>query len=109
VLNTSCQVGAALGLATLGSISIALVANAWDAKIAALPPHEHAVAAGLAKTVAGGQTDGVAPSLAGAARDAFVTGMRGAMLTAGALVLLAAATTYVGSRRRERAPEAVPT
>ena len=61
VLNTARQVGAALGLAALGSIATA---------------------------VAGGSLTG---------SDDFLSGMRVAMLTAGALVLAAGALTWVGA------------
>ena len=61
VLNTARQVGAALGLAALGSIATA---------------------------VAGGSLTG---------SDDFLSGMRVAMLTAGALVLAASVLTWVGA------------
>jgi hypothetical protein len=92
VLNSSRQVGAAIGLAALGSIGAAIVADRWRAKVETFPASDRDVARGLAKTVAGGDGtavgDRIGLQFVAAAHDAFTSGTRSAMIIAGLLVLL---------------------
>ena len=104
VLNSSRQVGSAVGLAALSSIGTTIAAREWDDKIAALSPAAHERAEALTKSVAGGESTEVADQLGsglvGAAEAAFVSGFRAAMVIGGVLVLIGAAIAYYGSRAR---------
>src|SRR6185503_2622197 len=97
ILNSSRQVGAAVGLAVLGSLSVAAASRAWRASLGAFPEAARAQAAALVQQVAGGE--GPAGALA-PAFDAFVAGYRVALLIAGLLLLLGAAVAYTGLRAR---------
>ncbi len=102
VLNTARQAGASVGLAVLGSISLAVVARAWDARIPRLPAGSRDAAAGLVQQVAGGEATAVGRQLGGnasrLAAESFVPGARVALLVAGALMLVAALLAYVKLR-----------
>ena len=98
VLNTARQAGASVGLAVLGSVSLAAVTRAWDARIPSLPPGSRAAAPGFVQQVAGGEVDAVGRRLGvrrcGLATESFVPGLRVALLVAGLLMLAAAALSY---------------
>jgi hypothetical protein len=106
VLNTSRQVGAAIGLAAFGSIGATIARGDWAGHVRALAPTVRERATELSPIVAGGQGATVASRLGAAqghaADAAFVSGLRGAMLVAGGLILLVAALAVV-LRPRARA------
>ncbi len=109
ILNSSRQVGAAVGLAVLGSISVAAVSNAWLASPGALPETARAKAAALLQQVAGAEADAVAAILGPEARlaaiDAFLSGYRAAMMIAGVLLVVAAVIAFAGLRAGTPAPK----
>jgi EmrB/QacA subfamily drug resistance transporter len=98
VLNSSRQVGAALGLAVLGSLSVAAVTDAWNDRIPDLPADVQAQARTLDQRVAGGEGEAVAATLGEEAREpafeAFVSGLHAALWGAGAAMLVAAALAF---------------
>ena len=111
VLNTARQFGAAIGIAALVSVGATLARDDWTSHAESLG----AEAVALAPLVAGAETATVQKQLGAAevpaASDAFVAGMRVALLAAAALALAAAALiatagSYRGSPRR--APRARP-
>jgi EmrB/QacA subfamily drug resistance transporter len=91
VLNSSRQVGAALGLAIVATASAFAATRAWDDYVATLPASVQTEARGFTGAVTGADSEAVAAKLgdqAGAqASDAFVSGFRTAMIVAGAMVL----------------------
>jgi EmrB/QacA subfamily drug resistance transporter len=104
VLNSSRQLGTTLGLAVLGSISVAAVTRAWDDRVAGLPPVVRGHADALVQRVAGGEGRAVG-SLLGLetprpAFEAFISGLHAAMWVAAAGMLVAAAIAFVGLRAR---------
>jgi EmrB/QacA subfamily drug resistance transporter len=80
VLNASRQLGAALGLAVLGSISVAAVTRSWTGPDA------------VVQRVAGGELGGAA------AHDAFMAGLHAGLWTAAAATLVVAAVAFLGLR-----------
>ena len=103
VVNSSRQVGGALGIAALGSIGAFLATNAWNDKIAGLPPVAHAKAEAATPIVLGGQGSVIAAAsgsqaLGDAAFQAFMDGVQGAMLAGSVLAFCAAAAAYFGLR-----------
>jgi EmrB/QacA subfamily drug resistance transporter len=112
VLNSFRQVGAAVGLAAIGSVSAAIVARAWDDEIAVLPPASRSTAQGVLEQVTGGESQVVSERLgsdaARSATDAFVSGYRSAMLVAGGLILLSCAVAFAGTRARKDEKRAAP-
>jgi EmrB/QacA subfamily drug resistance transporter len=100
VVNASRQVGGALGIAVLGSVAASLARSQWGSASSGLPD---AVRTGLEPIVVGGQTRVVGalagPAAQSAAADAFVHGVRGAMLVAAAVTLIGAVVAFVGLRR----------
>ena len=104
ILNSSRQVGAAVGLAVLGSLSVATASHAWRASLGAFPEAARAQAAALVQQVAGGEGPAVAaavgPGALAPAFDAFVAGYRVALLIAGLLLLVGAAVACIGLRPR---------
>jgi hypothetical protein len=105
IFNSSRQVGAAVGLAVLGSLSVATASRAWRASLDALHESARARAAALVQQVAGGEGTAVAaavgPGALVPAFDAFVAGYRVALLIAGLLLLLGAAIAFTGLRARQ--------
>ncbi len=103
VFNSSRQVGGAVGLAALGSISATVVAGRWSAALLDLPESSRAGGLALTHQVAGGQGALVGQRLGQAAvrsaNDAFMAGLRAAMLTAGALMLVGSLLTLIAGRR----------
>ena len=80
VLNAARQLGAALGLAVLGSISVAAVTRSWTGSDA------------VVQRVAGGELGGAA------AHDAFMAGLHAGLWTAAAAMLVIAAVAFLGLR-----------
>jgi DHA2 family methylenomycin A resistance protein-like MFS transporter len=112
VLNTARQFGAAIGLAALVSIGATVARTEWSDHARTLDPGLRSRAAELAPIVAGGDSAAVARRLGAqqvpAASDAFVSGMRAAMLAAGAFTLLAAALTALARPRAHPPPAPAP-
>ena len=104
VLNTARQFGAAVGLAALVSIGASVARDDWTDHARALGSE----AVALAPFVAGGENATVERQLGAAqvpaASDAFVAGMRAALLAAGALALAAAVLIATSGSARRRAP-----
>jgi MFS transporter, DHA2 family, methylenomycin A resistance protein len=104
ILNSSRQIGAAIGLAVLGSISVATVSGAWHASLGALPEATRAHAPALVQQVAGAEAQAVAavlgPAAMAPALDAFIAGYRLSLTVAGTLLLVAAVIAFaaLGSR-----------
>jgi DHA2 family multidrug resistance protein-like MFS transporter len=103
VVNSSRQVGGALGIAVLGAIAAVLATNSWSDTISSLPPAAHARAEAATPIVLGGQGSVVAAAsgsqaLGNAALQAFMDGVQGAMLAGSVLAFCAAAAAYFGLR-----------
>ena len=101
VLNSSRQVGAALGLAVMGAIGSTLAMRHWESHTPAAVHH-----GAVRDAVIGGQTR-VIQRLLGSdagrvAGDAFVSGVRGAMWAATGLTLLATLLVWLGLGRRAK-------
>jgi len=103
VLNSARQVGAAVGLAVLGSVGLAVTRNSWAALSAQLPTAAQAGAPDVVQDVSGGQGSVVAQQLGPAAKplvdSAFVDGLHVALLIGGGLMLVAAAFAFMTLRR----------
>lgn len=102
ILNASRQVGAAIGLAVLGSLSVAVAGGAWRARVSSLPSDVQGRAETLVQQVAGaeGQAIGaligqeaVAPAYA-----SFVVGLEVALLVGAAAMLAATVIAVTGLR-----------
>jgi DHA2 family methylenomycin A resistance protein-like MFS transporter len=108
ILNASRQVGAAVGLAALGSISVAAVSRAWDERVTALPAGLRPEAESLVQRVAGAEGREVGraltPQATEPALEAFMSGLHAGMWVAGAAMLAAAALAFAGLRPRSRSP-----
>lgn len=108
ILNASRQVGAAIGLAALGSISVAAVTSAWSERVAALPASVRPEAESLVQRVAGaeGRAVGraVGPQATEPAFEAFMAGLHAGLWVAGAAMLVAAALAFAGLRPQRAAP-----
>jgi DHA2 family methylenomycin A resistance protein-like MFS transporter len=103
VINAARQVGAALGIATLGALAAALTRSDWHQRLALLPAATQAKAAQLTSLAVGGQGKAVA-AVAGqpaglAALESFVHGLRGALLASSVLALVGAGAAFIGLRR----------
>ncbi len=100
VINTSRQVGGALGIAILGAVGATLAGNAWADSTAGLTGAAAARADGLTEAVIGGQGAVVGraagPAAEQAALEAFVSGVRGAMWVAAGMFLAAALVGFFG-------------
>ncbi len=103
-LNSARQIGAAVGLAVLGSLSVAAAANAWRRRLDGLPAAARAQTPGLVQKVAGAEAHAVAavlgPSALEPALHAFMTGYRVALTVAGALLLVGAVIAFAALRPR---------
>jgi EmrB/QacA subfamily drug resistance transporter len=108
ILNSSRQVGAAVGLAILGSLSVAAASRAWTAGLGGLPDAARAQAVAIVQQVAGGEAHAVAtvlgPTALVPALEAFVAGYRVALAISGILLLVGALIAFAGLR----APRPVP-
>jgi DHA2 family methylenomycin A resistance protein-like MFS transporter len=104
ILNASRQLGAAVGLAALGSISVAAVSNTWDERVAAMPADLRPEAETLVQRVAGAEGEAVGRALGAQAAepafDAFMSGLHAGLWVAGAAMLVAAALAFAGLRPR---------
>jgi hypothetical protein len=104
ILNASRQVGAAVGLAALGSISVAAVSGAWSERVAALPARLRPEAESLVQRVAGAEGKEVGralgPQATRPALEAFMSGLHAGLWVAGAAMLCAAALAFAGLRER---------
>jgi EmrB/QacA subfamily drug resistance transporter len=103
ILNTSRQVGTAVGLAVLGSIGVAAASAAWDDRVPDLPPGVQAEAATLLQRVAGGEGNAIG-ELIGAeavqpALESFLAGLQVALWVTAGAALVAAAVGFLGLRR----------
>src|SRR4051794_12269890 len=108
VVNSTRQVGGALGIAVLGSIGATIAASAWDDKTSGVAALQNAPDS-LVQAVVGGRGDVVArathsPALGHAALESFVTGVQGAMLVGSVLAFAAAAISYFGMTGTRPAP-----
>ena len=107
ILNSSRQIGAAVGLAVLGSISVATVSTSWRVALRALPEGARGAAPHVIQQVAGAEAQAVAtvlgPAVLGPALDAFISGYRVALTLAGILLLAGAVIAFATlGRRAER-------
>jgi MFS transporter, DHA2 family, methylenomycin A resistance protein len=101
ILNASRQIGAAVGLAALGSISVAAVSRTWDAHVAELPAGLRPEADALVQRVAGGEGAAVGRALgqpAEPALAAFMSGLHAGLWVAGAAMAAAAVLAFAGLR-----------
>src|SRR6202008_2813170 len=102
ILNSSRQIGAAVGLAVLGSISVATASASWRAALGALPDGARGATPHMIQQVAGAEAQAVAavlgPTVLGPALDAFIAGYRLALTVAGILLLAGAVIgfTFLG-------------
>jgi EmrB/QacA subfamily drug resistance transporter len=99
VINSSRQVGGALGVAVLGAVVATRVGSAWtgDAKLVPL------VTGGQGHKIhdlalKGGASEQIASALQSQALQAFVHGVQGAMLVGACLAFLASMTAFFGLR-----------
>ena len=104
--NNTCRLGGVtIGVAALGAIFQSRV----DAKLGELLPR---VPSGLSDTVAAAGTHGVPPSMAPAAREAFVAGLNEILLVGAATVLVGSLAVFALIRARDfvsaRKPAAAP-
>jgi EmrB/QacA subfamily drug resistance transporter len=104
ILNSSRQIGAAVGLAVLGSISVATVSASWRAALGALPDGARGAAPHMIQQVAGAEAQAVAavlgPAVLVPALDAFIAGYRLALTMAGILLLAGAVIGFTFLRER---------
>jgi len=108
ILNSARQVGAAVGLAVLGSIAVVTASRAWRAHTGTLDAAEAAKAGALVQQVAGGEVRMVAavlgPQTSQPALASFPSGYRAALVAAGAMLLVAAVIAVAGLRSAARSP-----
>ena len=112
ILNSARQIGAAVGLAVLGSLSVAAVAGTWRDGFEALPAAARAQAPALVQQVAGAEAHAVAAVLGPLALEpalhAFMTGYRVALTVAGVLLLVGAGLAFAVLGRHAREEERLP-
>jgi len=110
ILNSARQIGAAVGLAVLGSLSVAAVDGAWRRGVEALPDAARAQSSHLMQQVAGAEAHAVAAVLGPFALEpalhAFMSGYRLALTVAGLLLLLGAAVAVTTLGRRAQSAAA---
>jgi DHA2 family methylenomycin A resistance protein-like MFS transporter len=111
ILNSSRQIGTALGLAVLGSISAAAVSREWDDRAVDLPPGRDE-ASGLVQRVAGGEGRAVGelvgPGATRPAFDSFLAGLHVAMWVAAAVLVAATVVAFLGLRATSSRPSGAP-
>jgi MFS family permease len=104
ILNSSRQIGAAVGLAVLGSISVATASASWRAALGALPDGARGAPPHMIQQVAGAEAHAVAavlgPAVLVPALDAFIAGYRLALTMAGILLLAGAVIGFTFLRKR---------
>ncbi len=104
ILNSSRQIGAAVGLAVLGSISVATASASWRAALGALPDGARGAPPHMIQQVAGAEAHAVAavlgPAVLVLALDAFIAGYRLALTMAGILLLAGAVIGFTFLRER---------
>jgi EmrB/QacA subfamily drug resistance transporter len=104
ILNSSRQVGAAVGLAVLGSIAVGVAGDAWRNSAAARSAGTGARSNAAVQLVAGGQGRAVGstagPDAVDDAFGAFVSGLHASLRVAGVGLLVAAVTAFWGLRTR---------
>jgi len=111
ILNSSRQSGAAVGLAVLGSISVATASASWCAAVSALPEEAPGTAPQMIQQVAGAEAQAVVallgPTVLVPALDAFIAGYRIALTLAGLLLLVGAVIAFatLGRRADQGAPK----
>ena len=97
--DTVRMVGGALGVAVLGSILSSRYSSDMASAVQGLPaPAAHAARDSLRVAAQSGN-----PALAGAAKNAFVGGMTGAIWVAAAIAVVGAVVALIGLPARERA------
>ena len=101
-----------MGLAVLGSLSVAAASRTWQASFGVVPDAARAQATALVQRVAGGEAHAVAailgPAALAPALEAFVAGYRLALLISGVLLLVGAAIAVAGLRAPRPAPAPAP-
>jgi MFS family permease len=104
ILNSSRQIGAAVGLAVLGSISVATASASWRAALGAFPDGARGTAPQMIQQVAAAEAQAVAavlgPAVLVPALDAFIAGYRIALTLAGLLLLVGAVIAFAILARR---------
>jgi MFS transporter, DHA2 family, methylenomycin A resistance protein len=104
ILNSSRQIGTAVGLAVLGSVGVAAASAAWDDRVPALPAGVQAEAATLLQRVAGGEGQAVGERLGSEAVkpavESFLAGLHAAFWVCAAGVLVASVVAFVGLRAK---------
>jgi MFS transporter, DHA2 family, methylenomycin A resistance protein len=104
ILNSSRQVGAAVGLAVLGSIAVRVAGNAWRDSAVAQSAGSGARSNAVVQLVAGGQGRAVGatagPEAVDAAFGAFVSGLHASLRVAGVGLVIAAAAAFWGLSAR---------
>jgi len=102
LFNAGRQVGTAMGLAILGSVATAVILADWHSEAVSFAQPGQVQAQDLGTAVAGGQAHLAAAVLGTHALDpavsAFVRGFEVALLTAAAILVIAAAIGYFGLR-----------
>jgi EmrB/QacA subfamily drug resistance transporter len=102
ILNSSRQIGTAVGLAVLGSIGVAAATAAWEDRVPALSPGVRTDAESLLQRVAGGEGHAIGERLGQAAvrpaLDSFLAGLHVALWVAAGTALAAAAVAFFGLR-----------
>src|SRR5262249_33068327 len=107
VLNSSRQVGSAIGLALLASVNALVATRAWDNFADTLSAASRTEALSLTTDVLGGQGEEVGSAVPGTtagAFDAVLAGDRAALPVASGLTATAAVLAVRGSRARGRGP-----
>lgn len=103
-LNASRQIGTSVGLAVLGTVGVSAAISDWHARAARFPASTRAVSEALARQVAGGRIDAVVRALGPAYRhpatQSFADGYHLAIGCGAGCLVLAAAISVLGLRRR---------
>jgi EmrB/QacA subfamily drug resistance transporter len=106
LFNACRQIGTAMGLAILGSISASVILADWHRQSGSFPPSERHSAAQAGADVAGGQVHAVTASVGRLALDpavaSFRQGFELALLLAGAILASAGVLGFLGLRHLQR-------